>query len=69
MNDEEENEDGQDDDLDGFVDKAPLEGDAEEIEAGNEAAHEAYQRQMAEDEKAQSKQIMSAIFLGNNKKR
>ena len=44
MNDEEENEDGQDEDLEGFVDRAPLEGDAEQIEAGNEAAHEAYQR-------------------------
>ena len=69
MNDEEENEDGLDADLEGFVDRAPLEGDAEEILAGNDAAHEAYQKQMAEDEKAMNKQIMSAVFLGNNKKR
>ena len=44
MDDDEEKDDGGDDDLEGFVDRAPLEGDAEEIEAGNEAAHEAYQR-------------------------
>lgn len=34
-NDEEENEDGLDSDLEGFVDKGQLAGDDEEIEAGN----------------------------------
>lgn len=55
-NDIEEREDDElDGDLDGFVDRGPLAGDAEEIEAGNEAAYEAFQKQLAEDEKAQKR--------------
>ena len=42
MDDEEENEEGLDAELEGFVDREPLQGDAEEIEAGNEAAHDAF---------------------------
>ena len=49
---EEREDDDLDEDLEGFVDRGPLEGDDEEIEAGNEAAYAAFQAQVAEDEKA-----------------
>ena len=49
--DEEEDEEGLDADLEGFVDRGPLAGDAEEIAAGNEAARALYAAQLEQDER------------------
>ena len=44
MDDIEENEEGLDSDLEGFVDKGALDGDDVEIAAGNDAAREAFMK-------------------------
>jgi len=48
LGDDEENEEGQDDDLDGFVVHP---GDEEEIQDANEDLYEKYQRDMEEKDK------------------
>ena len=49
--DDEEDEDGLDEDLEGFVEKGPIAGDAEEIAAGDAAARALFAAQQDEDEK------------------
>ena len=71
MNDVEEQEKEGDDesDLSGFVDREPLQGDAAEIAAGEDAAYEAFQKQIQEDDVRAKKMLFNAVLLGNNKKR
>ena len=65
----EEDENGLDDSLDGFVDHEAPAGDAEEIAAGDEAARDLFMAKQAEDERAAIKQTLGAVFYGQNKKR
>ena len=65
----EEDENGMDDSLDGFVEHGALAGDNEEIEEGNEAARALYMERCAEDERNAIKDTMGAVFYGKNKKR
>jgi hypothetical protein len=64
--DEEENEDGLDKDLEGFV---VHEGDEEEIGEENEEMMLKYQRDMEEQDRLDIQRTMQAILMGNNKKR
>ena len=74
-NDAEENEDGLDSDLDGFIDhtkdgrdEVNL-GDDEEIEDLEDAARNAYLMDIHNDDKMRTKLAMEAAIYGRNKKR
>ena len=64
--DEEENEDGLDDDLDGFV---VHKGDDEEIGEETEAMHLKFQRDMEQIDRELIQKTMAAVLLGNNNKK
>ena len=62
--DDEEDEDGLDEDLEGFVEKGPIAGDAEEIAAGDAAARALFAAQQDEDEKQRTKETLQAVLFG-----
>jgi uncharacterized ferredoxin-like protein len=65
--DEEEDEEGLDDDLEGFVVHP---GDEEEIGEANEELYDKYQRDMEEKDKQDIQRTLAAVLFGaNNKKR
>lgn len=65
----EEDENGLDDSLDGFVDNEQPAGDDEEIEAANQAARDLFIARQAEDERDAIQKTLGAVFYGQNKKR
>lgn len=64
-NDAEENEEGLDSDLDGFVEK----GDVELIPDAEEDAHAKFIRDLQEDDRQRTREVMQATVFGHNKKR
>lgn len=62
----EEDEEGLDDDLDGFVVHG---ADNEEIEDENETMHQKFMQDIYEDDKKLMEQVISGALFGNNKKR
>ena len=68
-NDYEEDEEGLDSDLEGFVDNDAPAGDAEEIAEADARARELYNAHVEEDEKKETRDTMRALFYGQNKKR
>ena len=62
--DAEEDENGLDDSLDGFVDNEAPAGDDEEIKAADQAARDLFLAKQAEDERVAMKQTLGAVFYG-----
>ena len=65
----EEDENGLDDSLDGFVDHEQLVGDDEEIQAADQAARDLFLAKQQDDERDAMKATLGAVFYGQNKKR
>ena len=63
-NDVEEDEEGLDDSLDGFVDNEQPAADDQEIDAAEKAARDLYLARAAEDEREALKKTMGAVFYG-----